>query len=424
MKSTIKTYQSLSFRLQLAMIFLSLVGVAFGVKSYFHVREAFGEASSVVFLNDLYIQISIAVAINIALALVIYQVVTKPIVTLGKAMRQLTEGGLSTEIPYIAKGSEIGSMARKVQIFKDNAIQLQQLEQNQAKAREKTESERRQLMDKLAGEFDMKVRQIVSTVTESAANMEGTSRSVVDSTTSSSSKVAELHSESSLASENVNNVAAAAEELSVSIEKIGEEVNRAAQITQAAVQRAEHANQMVNGLSNGAEKIGKVVGIINEIAEQINLLALNATIEAARAGDAGKGFAVVASEVKNLASQTAKATEEISGLIASIQQETSGSVVSIQEISQTVGEVDSIAKTIASAVREQDNATREIARHIHEAAEHTNSVSQNVAVVTESSQHIGSSANNLLAACSELTKHSTTLNDEVAQFVTTMKESA
>lgn len=424
MSVAIRLYNGLSFRLQVAMVFLSLVGLAFGVKSYYHVREIFGAGSSAMFYNDLIVQIGIAVVINIVIAMLTYKTVTHPIIKLCEAMRHITENKLNTEIPYVSLGNEIGSMARKVQIFKDNAVQLSNLESEQAKAREKTEAERKKLIEKLAGEFDARVRQIVDTVASSAGNMEGTSRSVVDSTTSSSHRIADLRNESSQASENVNNVAAAAEELSVSIERISEEVTRAAQITQSAVQRAEHANQTVKGLSDGADKIGKVVGIINDIAEQINLLALNATIEAARAGDAGKGFAVVASEVKNLANQTAKATEEISMLIESIQKETGGSVVSIQEIGQTVGEINSIATAIATAVREQDQATRDIARHINEAAEHTNSVSKNVAMVTESSEHIGASANNLLNACSELSKHSTALNEEVAHFVTTMKASA
>jgi murein DD-endopeptidase MepM/ murein hydrolase activator NlpD len=176
----------------------------------------------------------------------------------------------------------------------------------------------------------------------------------------------------------VQTVAAAAEELNASIAEIGRQVQSASTMAGGAVQQAEKTNQQVQGLAEAAQKIGDVVKLISDIAAQTNLLALNATIEAARAGDAGKGFAVVASEVKNLATQTAKATEEISQQIASIQAATGEAVGAIQGIGKTIVEINQVASSIAAAVEEQNASTREIARNVQETSAGTQEVSSNI----------------------------------------------
>ena len=194
-----------------------------------------------------------------------------------------------------------------------------------------------------------------------------------------------------------------------------------ARIAQAAVGDAEKTNQTVQGLAQAAQRIGDVLKLISDIAAQTNLLALNATIEAARAGEAGKGFAVVAAEVKNLANQTAKATEEIGLQIGAIQGATKESVEAIQSIGRTIGEVNEIATTIASAVEEQSAATQEIARNVQEAARGTTEVSSNVGGVTQASRETGSAATQVLGAAGELAKLSETLRLEVDQFLTSVR---
>ena len=421
MEKLLRFGNSQSTRLQLAMLFLSLVGIAFGVKSYLHVREIFGAVESAVFLKDLQIQIAIAVAINIVVGYLLNCSIIKPIKQLGDVMCAIAEKKLGIAVPYTDKRNEIGTLSRRIQIFKDNAINLKNLQREQEDNQTNAETERKELLDNLASEFNTTVQEIVNNVNASAVNMEKTSSSVVSAVHSSNERFSELNNQSSHASENVNNIAAAAEELSVSIENITKQVTRSTDITKEAVNKADSANRTIEGLSDGTRKIGQVMNIINDIAEQINLLALNATIEAARAGEAGKGFAVVASEVKNLASETAKATDEIVSVITGLQNETSASVESIQEISKTINEISTISTAILGAVNEQDLSTRDIARHIQEAAQHTNGVNDNIATVSNNSHQIGDSANALLSVCNELTQHSNALNDEMTRFVGTMK---
>ena len=409
--------QSLSTRLQVMALFLSAVGVAFGVKSYLHVLADFGESASASFLTDLQVQVTIAIAINVVAGFLIYKTATNPIIKLCEVMRKLTENELDVEVPYTEKKSEIGSMARKVQIFKENGLKMRQMEIDKIADREKAEQERKEMMANIAEEFNTTVRHIATMVGDSASKMHETSDSMVGVANSNSEKIVELKGYSTSASENVNTVAAAAEELSSSIEEIGKQTSRSSSIAHEAAKKAETANTTITHLSEGAEKIGQVIELITDIAEQINLLALNATIEAARAGEAGKGFAVVASEVKNLAEQTAKATEEISSLIRGIQEETGMTVDSIKEINKTIMELNEIATAIAAAVEEQGASTQEIARNIQEAASHTNNVSDNFTLVADASTRTGESANNMKEACSELTGHSDALNSEVNKFM-------
>jgi methyl-accepting chemotaxis protein len=216
-------------------------------------------------------------------------------------------------------------------------------------------------------------------------------------------------------------VATAAEELSVSVLEIGRQVEQSSNIADHAVVEADRTNTTVEGLSRTAQRIGEVVQLIETIAGQTNLLALNATIEAARAGDAGKGFAVVASEVKSLASQTAKATEEIRAQISEIQGATGQTVEAIRSIGTTIRQMSEIATTIASAVEEQGAATREIASNVHQAAQGTGDIASNIEGVSHAAGETGAAASQVLSSAGELARQSETLRRDVDDFLANVR---
>ncbi len=272
------------------------------------------------------------------------------------AMDRLADGDTSVAVPAVGRRDEIGAMARAVQVFKENMVRNEELQ-----TREETErvakEQRTEVIDRLTGEFDRRVQEVLSAVTSSATEMQATAQQMSATAEETSRQSANVASASDQATANVQTVAATTEELSASIAEIGRQVMQSAKIAANAVVEAETTNETVQGLAEAASKIGDVVKLISDIAGQTNLLALNATIEAARAGEAGKGFAVVAQEVKNLANQTAKATEEISQQITSVQAETTGAVGAIEKIRSIIGEVSDIATTISSAVEEQGVST-------------------------------------------------------------------
>ena len=218
-------------------------------------------------------------------------------------------------------------------------------------------------------------------------------------------------------------VAAAAEELTSSIYEITRQVAQSAAITQKAVGDTRRTDTLVRALAEGAQRIGQVVDMISNIAGQTNLLALNATIEAARAGEAGKGFAVVASEVKSLATQTARATDEIGAQIRQIQSATTEAVEAIKAISATIEEVSTIATTIASAVEEQGAATLEISRNIQQTAASTQAVANTIAGVSQAANDTGAAANQVLGAAGGLSQQAEQLNAEMSTFLAGVRAS-
>jgi methyl-accepting chemotaxis protein len=346
--------------------------------------------------------------------------VSTPIRRMTDAMGKLARHDLSTEIGGVGRKDEIGQMASAVQVFKDSMIEADRLKAEQEAAQRRTEA-RSAKMDELTRSFEASVGGIVQTVASQAAQMESSAQSMsatAEETTKQASAVAAASEQSSA---NVQTVASATEELSSSIAEISRQVNHSNQIASNAVAEATKANEMVQGLVSASQKIGEIVALINDIADQTNLLALNATIEAARAGDAGKGFAVVAAEVKNLATQTSKATEDISAQITGVQGATQNAVRAIGSIGKTIGEIDQIATAIAAAVEEQGAATQEIARNVEEAAKGTQEVSANIGGVTEAANGTGSAANQVLTAAQALTGQSGHLKDLVQQFLSGVK---
>ena len=363
----------------------------------------------------------LAVLIGGILAFFIGRAISKPMVTMTGAMSKLAEGDLEIEVPAQGRKDEIGEMAATVQVFKDNAIRVKQMEAEQKEAEKRAEAEKKAAMNKMADDFETAVGGVVDQVSSAATEMQSSSEAMAATAEETSQQSATVAAASEQASANVQTVASAAEELSSSIAEISRQVGQSSQITASAVVQAEQTNEKVQGLAVAANKIGEVVALITDIADQTNLLALNATIEAARAGDAGKGFAVVASEVKNLANQTGKATDEIGNQIAEIQSATAEAVSAIEAIGKTISEVDEIATTIASAVEEQGAATQEIARNVEQAATGTNEVSSNIGGVSQAAGETGAAATQIQSAANELSVQSETLRTEVDKFLANVR---
>jgi len=364
--------------------------------------------------------IVIGILLGSAIAWFVGGVISRPITRLTDAMRQIATGDTSVETEGSERKDEIGAMVAAVEVFRENAIERVRLEQEQSEKR-KAEEGRTNKVNALITQFDEHARQSLGSVTTAADQMKTSASSMTSSADEASQRSASVASAAEQATSNVQTVATAAEEMSASVSEISRQVSQSAEIAKQAVERARETNEKVEGLANAAEKIGDVVNLINDIASQTNLLALNATIEASRAGEAGKGFAVVASEVKSLASQTAKATDEIGTQIAAIQAETREAVESILEISKVIGDISNTSTAISSAVEEQGAATQEIAENVQQAAAGTEEVSKNIVLVSRGAQETGSASQQVLSAAEQLGSQSDELQASVSKFLEEVK---
>ena len=365
-----------------------------------------------------------AIALVLTLVLisgwVILRRVMRPMAEIENAMSDLAKNKADIEIPSLDRRDEIGSMAASVQVFKENSIERTKLEAERAKAAD-VQKQRSEFIAERTNDFDKVVMVALESVGSASSLMQETAGSMSATAEETTVQAATVSAASEEASANVATVATAAEQLSSSISEISRQVGQSSEITSSAVVQAQQTNEKVLGLAEAANKIGEVVALITDIADQTNLLALNATIEAARAGDAGKGFAVVASEVKNLANQTAKATDEIGTQISEVQAATRDAVTAIEAIGQTISDVDEISATIASAVEEQGAATQEIARNVEQAAAGTQDVSANIVGVSQAATDTGETSTKVLMASEELSEHAEKLRNEVRNFLKDIK---
>ncbi len=351
------------------------------------------------------------------LAWLIGRGITRPVAGMTKAMTVLAGGDTSVEIPSRDNKDEIGDMAKAVQVFKDSMIETGRLRAEQEQQKKRAEQERRKGMMDLADKFEATVGGVVKTVSAASTELQATAQALAATAEETSRQSTAVAAASEQATTNVQTVSSATEELSSSIKEITQQVGESTRAAGDSARQATETNTRVLRLKESVQKIDAVVNLINDIASQTNLLALNATIEAARAGEAGKGFAVVASEVKALATQTAKATEDIAAQIREIQEETDQSVQSIGAITQTIGQVNAIATSIAAAVEQQGAATQEIARSVAQAAQGTSEVSSNIVSVNEASKQTGAAATQMLSAAQELSLNGETLKTQVENFL-------
>jgi methyl-accepting chemotaxis protein len=371
--------------------------------------------------RDMLALAGLALIVALGALVMVLRGVSRPLRAISAATQRLAAGDTEAEIPGQSRRDEIGALAGSVVVFRDTLIRSRALEAETALARADAETQRRAATRAMADAFEQAVGGIVGGVSAAATELEATARSLTGSAADSAGQSGTVASAANEAAANVNTVAAAAEELGSSVQEIGRQVSGSAELARIAVAEAADTVALVQDLSAAAAKVGDVVGLISTIAAQTNLLALNATIEAARAGEAGRGFAVVATEVKELASQTARATEEITGQITRIQASTGQAATSIDGIGRRIREIDGVAASIAAAVEQQGAATQEIVRNVAEAAAGTGAVTGTIASLAQAAEETGAAAAQVLGAASEMSRQSEHLTAEVGRFLATVR---
>jgi methyl-accepting chemotaxis protein len=395
----------------------SLLGVMYAAGKG---SESYTEAVRSAALNSLVsalAMIGLALTVAVGIALMVVWRVARPLRDMTDVVNRLASGDTAVHVPGVGRGDEVGAIARSIEVFRENLVETERLKAEQESLKTSSEASRRREIREMADRFDASVGHIVEQVASASTVLRTTAQAMTVSCDATSQQSGAVASAAAQATQSVQTVAAATEELSASIRDISQQVSRASGMITDAVSQAGQSNERVQGLTAAAQKIGDVVKIIADIASQTNLLALNATIEAARAGDAGRGFAVVASEVKALADQTAKATEEIAGQVKSIQEATMSSAQSIQGIAETISAVSDTANAIAAAVQQQGAATLEIARNAQEATRGTQEVSSGIGSIDGDSRKAGSDAAGVLASANQLSENGSVLRQQVESFL-------
>lgn len=359
----------------------------------------------------------IVVVLGIIIALLVRYLATNPVHALTGVVEGLAGGNTALDVPLTKRRDELGVMAKAIDFFKEKLIEVDRLREEQKASESRLAEERRKAMLDLADGFEAAIKGVVEGVSSAATELQSSATSMSGTAEEATRQSTAVANATTQASANVTTVAAAAEELSSSITEISRQVADSSTVAKSAVDEAAKTGETVESLAQAAERIGGIVQLINDIASQTNLLALNATIEAARAGEAGKGFAVVASEVKNLASQTAKATEDISVQISGMQQVTRSAAEAMGHIRSTIARINDIASGIAAAVEEQSAATQEISTNAQRAASGVDEVARNIDGVNQAANDVGGAAGEVLGASSELSRQSEALRREVDAFI-------
>jgi methyl-accepting chemotaxis protein len=343
--------------------------------------------------------------------------VARPVVRVSAATNAIAAGDLNSAIPGTERKDELGDLARAIGVLRDGQKERRRLAKEQEENKRAAEDERKRAMIGLAEKLDATVKRVLGSVEMSVKGLQEDAQAMTRIVGESSKQIVAVSTATQQASANVQTVAAASEELSASIAEISGQVTKSSTVARDAVGEIGQANQTMGSLLSSSEKIGDVIKLINDIAEQTNLLALNATIEAARAGEAGKGFAVVASEVKNLANQTSKATEEITGQISAMRGATGEVAKAMENVTDTIKQIDEISGSIAAAVEQQSAATREISGNAQQAARGTQEVSDNVSGVADAATQTGQAAERVLGATETLAEETSALAHEVEAFI-------
>jgi methyl-accepting chemotaxis protein len=360
-----------------------------------------------------------AIVIGGALALYLANLISRPLSDAIGAIQRLSDGDTSVSIEAGSK-DEVGQLAESIVIFRDKTIQANELAEQQ-RAEELRQSERAKKIQELTAKFEAEVREVLDAVSSGSTEMLATAETMSSVAEETSTQASTVAAASEQASANVETVSAAAEELSNAISEISGQIATASSTARSAVDSARVTQDDVRRLSEAADSIGAVIELISDIAEQTNLLALNATIEAARAGEAGKGFAVVANEVKSLASQTSKATEDISKQIGTMQSATKETVSAVEGIVGTIDQIDQISATIAAAIEEQSSATQEIARNVEEAATGTQEVNRNISGVSQAAGEAGNAAAEVRTVANDLSDRAEGLKATVDRFLSSVR---
>ena len=347
----------------------------------------------------------------------ILRALTRSIAGITSAMDRVAGGSFDDEVPYRSNRDEVGSLARALDVFKQNSVEMKRLESEQDSLKQHAERERKASLLALAEEFEKQIGGLAKALGGAATEMQAAAGSMATTTDETNRQSSAVAAAAEQASTNVQTVAAASEELAASIREISQRVSISRDIARQAISESETTSDTVQALSKSANSIGEVVQLISTIAAQTNLLALNATIEAARAGEAAKGFAVVASEVKSPASQTAQATKTIEGQISEVQALTAKTVTAIANITKIVANMSEIGIEVAAAIEEQGATTAEIARNVNQAAKGTGDVSINIGSVNVAASTTRAAAEQILGSSSALSHQTTALNAEVEKFL-------
>ena len=332
---------------------------------------------------------------------------------LAEDMTALAAGHRDFTIAGLERRDEIGEIARSFQVFLKSGHKLDELFANRRAEREKREKEMRAFVRT----FESSVADVVSGVGSASAQLQATASSMATAAEQGAAQTQRVAQAMVEASSGVTAAAAASDEFAMSIGEISRQAAQSAELARQATDSTQQANDTISALSATAEQIGHVVELISTIAQRTNLLELNASFEAARGGEAGRGFAVVASEVKELASQTGRATEQVAQQIRAIQDSTGASVGALRAVAEQVQQLESTAVSIASAVDQQSVAGQELARNIDLAARSTAEVRSNVEQVRETALSTGAAASQVLNSATELERQATTLRSQVTRIM-------